>query len=187
MFYNCSSLLSLPDISKWNMINVEALYDMFGRCSSLLFLPDISKWNTNKSAGVHGMFSGCLSLTSIPDITKWNISNIESIEEMFSGCSSLISIPDISKFKGNKINIKNIFYNCHSLISLPNINYSRVYANNSGINTFKGCFSLISSLPIIISHEEEKYSEPGEWASMMGEVGYWYTNTSCTFKSINDK
>ena len=47
MFYNCSSLSSLPDISKWNTSNVTNMSYMFCNCSSLSSLPDISKWNTS--------------------------------------------------------------------------------------------------------------------------------------------
>ena len=47
MFYCCSSLSSLPDISKWNTNNVTNMNNMFYGCSSLTSLPDISKWNTN--------------------------------------------------------------------------------------------------------------------------------------------
>ena len=46
MFCNCSSLISLPDISKWNTKNVLAMCEMFKDCSSLTSLPDISKWDT---------------------------------------------------------------------------------------------------------------------------------------------
>ena len=35
---------------------------MFSGCSSLSSLPDISKWNTNKLIFGNDMFSGCLSL-----------------------------------------------------------------------------------------------------------------------------
>ena len=48
MFWGCTSLLSLPDISKWNTSNVTNMEYMFDECSSLLSLPDISKWNTLK-------------------------------------------------------------------------------------------------------------------------------------------
>ena len=47
MFDKCSSLSSLPDISKWNTNNAKNMSDMFYKCSSLSSLPDISKWNTN--------------------------------------------------------------------------------------------------------------------------------------------
>ena len=46
MFSGCSSLSSLPDISKWNTNNVTNMSYMFNGCSSLSFLSDISKWNT---------------------------------------------------------------------------------------------------------------------------------------------
>ena len=45
MFYICSSLMSLPDISKWNTENVIDMGRMFSICSSLVGLFDISKWN----------------------------------------------------------------------------------------------------------------------------------------------
>ena len=40
MFYECSSLSSLPDISKWNTNNVNNMSDMYNDCISLLSLPD---------------------------------------------------------------------------------------------------------------------------------------------------
>ena len=43
MFCECSSLSSLPDISKWNTNNVTNMSEMFYNCSSLSSLPDISK------------------------------------------------------------------------------------------------------------------------------------------------
>ena len=49
MFANCSSLSSLPDISKWNTTNVKDMDEMFGYCSSLISFPDISKWKLNKN------------------------------------------------------------------------------------------------------------------------------------------
>ena len=46
MFFNCKSLPSLPDISKWKTNNVKDMSGMFSNCESLSSLPDISKWNT---------------------------------------------------------------------------------------------------------------------------------------------
>ncbi len=43
MFSDCSSLQSLPDISKWNISNVTDMYDMFDGCKLLKALPDFSK------------------------------------------------------------------------------------------------------------------------------------------------
>ena len=44
MFYNCKSLKSIPNISEWNMDNVNDLTGIFQKCSSLISYPDISKW-----------------------------------------------------------------------------------------------------------------------------------------------
>ena len=46
LFPYCKSLISLPDISKWNTTNVTVMNAMFQLCGSLISLPDISKWNT---------------------------------------------------------------------------------------------------------------------------------------------
>ena len=98
MFYNCLSLLSLPDISKWNTNNITNMSYMFYNCSSLLSLPDISKWNTNNVTNMSGMFMWCSSLSSLPDISKWNTNNVTDMSHMFYYCSSLLSLPDISKW-----------------------------------------------------------------------------------------
>ena len=47
-----------------------SLDGMFRGCSSLLSLPDISKWNTNNIVDMSSMFYGCSSLSSLPDISK---------------------------------------------------------------------------------------------------------------------
>ena len=43
MFRYCSSLKSLPNISKWNTKNVKDMTGMFSNCSSLKSLPNISE------------------------------------------------------------------------------------------------------------------------------------------------
>ena len=36
IFYGCSSLISLPDISKWDTENVTDMSDMLSECHNLL-------------------------------------------------------------------------------------------------------------------------------------------------------
>ena len=55
--YNSVSLLSLPDISKWNTSNVNEMNSMFSKCNSLISLPDISKWNTSNVTDMSDMFN----------------------------------------------------------------------------------------------------------------------------------
>ena len=47
MFCDCQSLISFPDISKWDIHKVLSMINMFGGCQSLISLPNISKWNTH--------------------------------------------------------------------------------------------------------------------------------------------
>ena len=104
MFSDCSSLSSLPDISKWNTTNVYNMSYMFSYCSSLSSLPDISKWNTNKAINMSYMFYFCSSLSSLPDISKWNTNNVTNMNEMFYGCLNLTTTKIIiKKFNINKI------------------------------------------------------------------------------------
>ena len=58
MFYQCSKLTSLPNISKWKTNNVTDMSCMFYQCSSLASLPDISNWNTNNVIDKKDMFYG---------------------------------------------------------------------------------------------------------------------------------
>ena len=62
---------------------------MFRECSSLLSLPDISKWNTKNVTDMSFMFDGCSSLSSLPDISKWNIQKDTNVSEMFKGTKNL--------------------------------------------------------------------------------------------------
>ena len=127
-FFDCVSLKSLPDISKWNTSNVFDMSVIFAGCSSLSSLPDISKWNTSNVIDMSGMFFNCSSLLSLPDISKWNINNVIDMKSMFWNCSSLTSLPDISKW--DNIDIDSMFSNCISLSSLPNIYGYDIFSKN---------------------------------------------------------
>ena len=98
MFSGCISLISLPDLSEWDISNVIDMRAMFELCISLKSLPDISKWNTSNVTAMYHMFFGYKSLISLPDISKWNTSSVTDMSAMFIKCKSLISLPDISKW-----------------------------------------------------------------------------------------
>ena len=145
LFYGCSSLVYLPDISNWNTSNIKNMPYIFGGCSSLNSIPDISKWNTNNITKICGIFNDCTALKSIPDISKWNLNKVNNISFMFYGCLALKELPDISKWNTNKvINMSFMFSKCFSLISLPDLSK---FVTNKVINMshmFYGCSSLES-------------------------------------------
>ena len=89
-FSNCSSLSSLPDISKWEMNQVENIVSIFQNCSSLSSLPDISKWKLKKNVNMKDIFNGCLSLCYLPNIF---IEEVEAKNKSnFGGCFSALNI-----------------------------------------------------------------------------------------------
>ena len=98
IFSNCSTLSTLPDISKWNTNNVKNKSGIFSNCSGLSSLSDISKWNTNNTINIYNirdMFCRCSSLSSLPDISKWNYLKINThnntiVNYILSGCLNII-------------------------------------------------------------------------------------------------
>ena len=143
MFYGCSSLISLPDISNWNTENIEDMSYMFLDCLSLIYLPDISKWNTKKVKYMNSMFNTCSLLKVLTDLSQWNTTNVIDMSEMFFRCSSLISLPNLSVWKtNNEKSMRGNFYKCSSLKSLPDL--SKWNTNN--IKDMSGMFYSCSSL-----------------------------------------
>ena len=86
MFYNCSNLISLPDINLIDTTKINNMSYMFYKCSSLSSLPDISNWNTSNVLNMSYMFYYCSSLSKLPDISKWNTDNFTDMNNMFKGC-----------------------------------------------------------------------------------------------------
>ena len=93
MFYICPSLISLPDISKWDTSNVTEMGEMFFGDESLESLPDISNWDVSNVENMVNMFTYCKSLSSLPDLSKWNCNQAYKAL-MFSNCNPSLNIPE---------------------------------------------------------------------------------------------
>ena len=50
--------------------NITDATSMFSGCASLISLPDLSKWDTSKINSIKYMFYSCNSLISLSDISK---------------------------------------------------------------------------------------------------------------------
>lgn len=111
-FYNCASLISIPQIDTSNVISMR---QAFSSCRSLTSIPLL---NTSNVTDMYQAFYNCINLTSIPQI---DTSEVTNTQQMFRNCSSLISIPkfDISK----TTNVADMFWDCGNLSeeSLNNI------------------------------------------------------------------
>ena len=159
LFEGCISLISLPDISKWNTSNVTDMKFMFNYCNKLISLPDISKWNTANITNMKFMFNYCNKLISLPDISKWNTSNVTDMNHMFNECNSLKSLPDIPKWNtSNVTDMNSMFQECNQLISLPDISKWDTSNVTAMNHMFFGCRSLIS-LPDISKWNTSKVSD----------------------------
>ena len=91
LFKGCSSLIELPNISKWNTKSVKYLNSMFKDCSSLILIPDISKWNTKNVIELDNIFDGCNSLLNYPYIYKWNFNNMNNLDRTLYDYSSSLT------------------------------------------------------------------------------------------------
>ena len=116
MFYRCKSLIALnssPDIYDKYTLIINKINGIFYECNSLISIPDISKLDTSKVENMSNLFNGCKSLKSLPNIAKWDTSNVKNMSNMFYGCTSLESLPDLSSWKTeNVVYMNSIFYQC---------------------------------------------------------------------------
>ena len=149
IFSGCSSLSSLPDISKWNTNNVTDMYSMFSECSSLSSLPDISKWNTNKVTDMSHMFYYCSSLSLLPNISKWNTNNVSDMNDMFFRCTSLSSIFDFSKIYRTK-SLSSLFDGFYKIF-IKTITGKTIFiysTNNDTIQNIKNSIKIKKGIPL---------------------------------------
>ena len=122
MFNDCTSLISLPDISKIDTSQIINMKNLFSGCTSLTNFSGISKWDTKNVVSMNGMFSGCTSLTTLPDISKWNLNKVTNLNNIFEGCSKLLFLPNISKWNTKNVtSMAFMFHKCSNLSSLPDI------------------------------------------------------------------
>ena len=143
LFYNCSLIKELPDISSLNTINVTDMNSMFYNCSSLKSLPDISKWDTRNVTDMNSMFYNCSSLKRLPDISTWDTGNVTDMNSMFYNCSSLEFLPNISTWNIKKLNnFMYMFYNCKSLRNLSILSKWNLQNEHETSTIFKGCDSF---------------------------------------------
>ena len=128
MFYNCTSLQSVPLFNTQNVINMG---NMFQNCYSLQSVP---LFNTQKVTNMTYMFQNCTSLQSVP---LFNTINVTNMTYMFPACYSLQSVPLFNTIKVT--NMAYMFQGCYSLNFIPNFNTALV---TSFTNFANGCNSL---------------------------------------------
>ena len=148
MFFGCSSLIELPNISKINTINVTNMKKMFFNCSSLTYI-DLSSFNTQNVKDMSFMFYNCCELTEI-DISNWDFRSATKVNNMFHNCSSLKTIIFEERMNSSKIiDMQFMFTNCENLEKdltvLSNWNTKNVVYMN---NMVQNCVNIKESFDV---------------------------------------
>ena len=135
MFSGCTSLTTIPllDTSK-----VTNMYNMFHNCSSLTTIPQLD--TSNVTGWISSMFYNCTSLTTIPLL---DTSKVTSTIRMFYSCTSLTTIPLLDT--SNVTDMAYMFYSCTSLTTIPQLDTSKV---TNMYNMFHNCSSL-TTIPLL--------------------------------------
>ena len=169
LFYGCSSLISLPNISKWNLMKVFNLDSLFFKCSSLEILPDISNWNfLNKNTEEENKIKELL-------LTDYN--NINDILKETDNYYDFVDSYNILKDDyDNKIKFPNYFQyeSLNNNMHLPKINphipdFEKISSKESileliennlySINSLFSCCSSLKKLPDISKCNIEKVKD----------------------------
>ena len=86
---NSDNKMDFIQVSSTNKNKIKYMGGMFSGCLSLISIPDISKWDTSNVNNMSRLFQGCNSLISLPDITKWITINPNMFDENFN-CLNII-------------------------------------------------------------------------------------------------
>lgn len=157
MFYNCTSLNSIPSTFFNNVVQLEQTVSMFENCYNLDLLPYILLWDQSKLLipscviDADRMFYNCGQLFGHGWLTGYPAPIIE-FPENFIQCISMFQNADIIQlssiiFNNTGYDCSRMFYNCGPLVSIQNIIWNNNQTDNSsvGINAtqmFMNCGAL---------------------------------------------
>jgi surface protein len=115
MFFGCTSLENMPNISKWNTQNVTDFSYMFSYCYSLLILPKTNKWITTNEADRSNMTHGCSESASALKIYIKTMRG-ETIDIACKMDESISSIKEkLEKLKNIPLAKQKLFYDSREL------------------------------------------------------------------------
>ena len=206
-FQNLTNLGGIEWIEDRNTSNVKDMNHMFFRCSSLTWLLDLSNWNTNKVTNMDYMFYDNNGLQEL-NLSGWNISNVVNswvnflkedlslkkidvtnmklswnISYFFNGLANLEQIKWLATWDtSNVTNIGSIFQRCSGLtwlVDLSTWNVSNVI--NMG-EMFKWC-NKIDGLNLSWWDFRNLNSD----ASLMVSIMWWTTQYLKKLNMTNTK
>ena len=175
MFYECENLLSLNDLSSWNMKNITNTSNMFSFCSRIENISSLYNWDMSNVTNTSGMFTGCTSINSIDSLKNWNMENVTdtsymfafmpinslqplknwemsqvvNAQAMFKNCSEIVSLEPLSKWEWlNIVDMSEMFSGCSKIKSIEPLRHWCVSTVNDVSEMFCKCVSLNSINPL---------------------------------------
>jgi surface protein len=135
MFYNCSSLTSIPQLDTSNAKNMN---NMFYNCKKIITIP---QFDTSNATDLSYLMYHCDNLQEIPQLVTSKATNLTSA---FRYCAVIETFPQIDI--SNVTSINNMLSNCAHLVSIPDFNGYKLtsYGNSSANSWLYGCSSLQS-------------------------------------------
>lgn len=123
----------LPDLSKTGETDADLTGTMFvfKDCSNLVSISDLTKFNTSKSNSLRGFFDGCARLTEV-NISRFESTLIANTVEMFRNCTMLRTIYASANFNtSTNTNSANMFTGCTNLVGGSGTVYNANYVNKT--------------------------------------------------------
>ena len=157
MFYNCISLISLPDLTNLDKEKIfDINYNLYG-CNLLESLLYISKWDTKEMIKIDSSYFDSFLLNRLDDLSdceekviyetieEKDISNSDSEEEDDFDLHKKLKFRKRKekKIAENTVDMSYMFHGCSSLKSIPD--FFIFYLKNKVTNVtgmFGGCTSL---------------------------------------------
>lgn len=178
MFYNCTSLTSIPsDLLPATTLLAGCYNAMFSHCTSLTTLPsNLLPATTLAYMCYFAMFSNCTALASVPNLPATTLAE-ECYYGMFNRCTSLASVPSnlLPATTLADSCYMDMFNSCTSLTTAP-ILPATTLVYRCYTDMFEGCTRLnyIKCLATDISAEDCTYT----WVYGVSSSGTFVKNSS---------
>lgn len=137
LFKNNPNLVTVGDITHWNVGNSTSFAGLFGQCpkfEGMNHTLDLSNWDTHSVRDVAGMFSVGNRLKSI-DLHGWNISSLVDAHQMFNGEISPDFNPSFSGYDLQSIDISG-WHTDSDVMPLAAVYH--IFKDNRNLTTIKG-------------------------------------------------
>jgi len=145
LFFNNKNI-TMIDISKWNVSNVEDMNNMFSGCISLKNIGDLSSWDVSNVTNMNSMFFDCKKLKHI-DLSGWNTINVGNMRYMFFGCKNLKSTGDLSGWNVHKLRHAQYMFDwCENLTFIGDLSHwninEKLFGKEGYFEMFNNCYKL---------------------------------------------